>query len=407
MDLTIHHRINLLIYLCCIIITGCRCHSDRGDESNSISAIQPDTIEINTSLPGLELTSLVEIMRLVALESKEEALIGRMDKIIASDSVIVILDKMFSKDVFAFDWNGNFLYKISNIGDGPGEYVDVFDIDISGPYLYLSDRGRKIIRFDKYTGKFIEEYPFTNWTGTDFVVSHTDNRAIFCRNFGHDDAVEAQLVKCLIFSAQLSDTDYTCLFPYEDYFKNETYSPRVIFPRNGDQLLIAPPYSYQIYRYKDRQTEPFIYLDFGDRAFDLDLLKAEYKSTASVFDYLQGNAIIHHIFRFAFSDRFVFATYSVNRTAYSFVVDMNTNQTLMGGNSFHSSFEYGFNLSMPRAACEEWFVSVLEPDWLLFNTMDDHRFQDLLRKNGMGDIDKNDNPLLVFFKVDEDGRELE
>src|SRR5680860_1291062 len=104
----IYPNTKLIIYLSCIIITGWGCHSDSGDENETVRAIQPDTIEINTSLPGLELTSLIDTMRLVALDSREEALIGRMDKIIASDSVVVILDQLFSKAVFAFDWNGNF-----------------------------------------------------------------------------------------------------------------------------------------------------------------------------------------------------------------------------------------------------------------------------------------------------------
>src|SRR5690606_1101374 len=114
----------------------------------------PDTIVVNTAMQGLELTSISQQIRLVQLESLEESLFGRIDKLLVSDSIVAIVDKLYSKAVFVFDWNGNFLYKIFQIGDGPGEYVDIFDIDISGGHLYLSDRGRKIIRYNKYTGRF-------------------------------------------------------------------------------------------------------------------------------------------------------------------------------------------------------------------------------------------------------------
>ncbi len=393
------YRLSQILCISYFILIVLGCQPEKLTENAIEGNNNPDTIVVNTAMQGLELTSISQQIRLVQLESLEESLFGRIDKLLVSDSIVAIVDKLYSKAVFVFDWNGNFLYKIFQIGDGPGEYVDIFDIDISGGHLYLSDRGRKIIRYNKYTGRFDKEYSFENWTGTEFVVLHNEDKAFFCRNFGHNDEIEAQLGKCLIFSSSLSGNNNNCIFKYEEYFASETYSPNIIFPRNGNDILISPSYTYQIYKYENKYAEPYLYLDFGDHAFNKNQLKAEYKLTSSVFEYLTENNLIHHLLQCTFSKNFLFASYKMARTSYNIVIDLKNNQVIMGGNPFISSPKYGFTLMMPRSSYEDWFVSVIETDQILNNYAMDPRFQELLNNNSIIEIHENDNPMLVFFTL--------
>lgn len=84
-----------------------------------------------TSFPKINLTDIIpyqvykfsdifDSIGFVKLETRDDALIGRIDRIIAVDNKYVILDGSISKAVFVFD--GKVLNRIGRNGRGPREY---------------------------------------------------------------------------------------------------------------------------------------------------------------------------------------------------------------------------------------------------------------------------------------------
>ena len=81
----------------------------------------------------------VENARLFPLETTEESLIARVDKIISKAPYIYILDSR-QKVIFIFDYDGHYLTKIDKIGRAGGEYASIEDFDVgdNGDLFILS-----------------------------------------------------------------------------------------------------------------------------------------------------------------------------------------------------------------------------------------------------------------------------
>jgi len=68
------------------------------------------------------LSSIIDSSYLVKLETTEDNLISRIEKIYRIDDKYIVYDSK-SNQIFIFDTTGKYLNKISKIGRGPGEYV--------------------------------------------------------------------------------------------------------------------------------------------------------------------------------------------------------------------------------------------------------------------------------------------
>lgn len=73
------------------------------------------------------------------LETTKESLIDKVDKIIFYNDKIFIMDKKISKAIFVFDLQGKFLFKISNIGKGIGEYITLTDFIVNNDNVEIYD----------------------------------------------------------------------------------------------------------------------------------------------------------------------------------------------------------------------------------------------------------------------------
>lgn len=101
---------------------------------------------------------------LVSLETNNDNLIGTVDQIILGDSTIIIADRRIAKAVFMFDYDGKYIGRISNLGNGRNEYLDLTHVckrkdksialldEISGIVLVYDERGNYIetIKTDLY-----------------------------------------------------------------------------------------------------------------------------------------------------------------------------------------------------------------------------------------------------------------
>jgi hypothetical protein len=94
--------------------------------------------------PFSELFSRVDY---VPLETREGALVGNIDKALISGELLFILDKT-QKSVLSFGTDGRYKGKFHNPGNGPNEYLEIYDFDLlpSGKGLvFLADNKRLFI----------------------------------------------------------------------------------------------------------------------------------------------------------------------------------------------------------------------------------------------------------------------
>lgn len=105
-----------------LIFTACR----REIESEDISVINlhPSDIKIQSFF------SLVDTVFIIPLETSEESLIGNISGIRISEEKIVIVNTLpTNSEVLVFDRSGNYQFKLSKMGVGPGEYLSINSAD--------------------------------------------------------------------------------------------------------------------------------------------------------------------------------------------------------------------------------------------------------------------------------------
>ena len=101
--------------------------------------------------------NLVSTPKIVMLKENDATMFADMDRLIARNGNFYILDSFGSRKVVSFYKDGTPLNAYGNIGEGPGEYVRPWDIDVDETGVYILDSNlKKVIRYNE-EGKYISE----------------------------------------------------------------------------------------------------------------------------------------------------------------------------------------------------------------------------------------------------------
>lgn len=130
-----------------LLLAGCR-------PKPSSEAIEGEatTIEIpETAAQSIE--DIADNYHYVVLDGGDnrDALLGTISKLRVFRDKIYVLDDIFTDKLLIFDKSGKFLKKVSGMGRGPLEYIDIstFEIDMAHEEILLKeDAGGKILVFD-------------------------------------------------------------------------------------------------------------------------------------------------------------------------------------------------------------------------------------------------------------------
>lgn len=108
--------------------------------------------------PDVILDTIVDRYWAVPLETNDQNLIGRIDKMLFRDSLIIIADYSIAKSVFIFNNSGKYLSKIHRLGNGRGEYLSMRDVCLTkdGNLSILDNYKNKIVTYS-LNGKFISD----------------------------------------------------------------------------------------------------------------------------------------------------------------------------------------------------------------------------------------------------------
>ncbi len=118
---------------------------------------------------SLPLSAFTEELQMVKLDNRDEALVGMSLPIIGDNYILVsrfrnVPCKLFKKD-------GTFVGNVGNIGQGPGEYQMIYDmqLDEANGRIYLLPWNAKSLLVYDMTGKYLHSIPLYN-KNKDLVV---------------------------------------------------------------------------------------------------------------------------------------------------------------------------------------------------------------------------------------------
>lgn len=162
----------LLIVL--LMLTGCS-----SQERNSGQDLMMINVPQHSGKHEVKLSSFVGSLSYIPLETKDECLIGSVDKIVVTDDYYYVMDKYKAGAVFCFDKSGKFFRKIGNVGGAPGEYTRVSDVNVYKDKIYVWDLASTKMFIYDLDGHFLKEMQIF-YLAENFSVLDDSWIAFFC-----------------------------------------------------------------------------------------------------------------------------------------------------------------------------------------------------------------------------------
>lgn len=135
-----------VIYLACLLwIISCG------------EAVQPALTEIDlgkafTSKQTIAIEDISTEVRFVPLETKDDVLIKYISKVLLTDDkIIVIHDNKCS----LFDLSGRFIRTVGSKGQGPAEYLSMYDVNVTGDLIMTFNESDHRLLTYKQNGEFV------------------------------------------------------------------------------------------------------------------------------------------------------------------------------------------------------------------------------------------------------------
>jgi len=180
----------------------------------------------------------------VRLETNDDCMISQIDKVRFSGTEIGILS---NKEILVFSMRGKYLYKISKLGRGNEEYLDIDDFQFSGDtVLVLSSLNKALLSYKH--GKFLQKFDL-NDSYYQFVVTPT-HRIVLASNNANDTKYNFN-----IYNLQ----NKTFEKEIDNFQKNEeiVFHEFNAFLSTGKEILVTHPFDDAIYRLSPNGIETY------------------------------------------------------------------------------------------------------------------------------------------------------
>jgi hypothetical protein len=337
----------------------------------------------------LPLSELIETLEIVKLDGRDEALVGATNVTISENHILVRNNK--SNPYKLFDRKtGKFLATIGSYGNGPGEYLNVYDdaIDEQHQRVYLLPwQTKKVLVYD-FNGKILNPIPLPAFVpkGRIHINPKTNVLSVVRLPFRDNPTI------CW---AQKTTGDYAVIntFKSQALTLRPDYSNEVLSGKNteGFDFYLSTFYELRpdsLYHYDDQKNSllPKFTLDFGKKP-----LKIHY--------YLE---LPHHFIGNVTVELKLTANTSTVEEPKYYIIDR---KTLKGAYyNFYNDFLGNLPLSWPSFS-NGYYVSNVDPGQLIHNITKQLESKDLTTKQRdyltklLKSINENDNNYILYGKL--------
>jgi hypothetical protein len=308
MDNNLEMNMKFFLIAILLLLLAASCNKKESDSRDSFETIRiPEDIEKH-----LLTDSLIEEFKIVPLETNDNSLISEIDQLISFDNKYFIHDQR-QKSILVFDCDGKFLFKIRNIGDGPGEYsfLDDFEIDEKGNILLYD--WLKILKYDK-SGKFLDYLDLkhlrnekNNLSPHQFVPLGDGGYYLWTGDVGINN--NSNLEHFGLYRVDSKGKLMAKELPMER--ANIGFINRFYRNIQGGYYIQTLEANDTIYSISENGIFPAYFVDFGKKAFPKDFLPKEFNDMGKVYyevlnktdycnmvhDIAENNDLIYFSFR--------------------------------------------------------------------------------------------------------------
>jgi hypothetical protein len=347
---------------------------------NNINNNSEDILKLDyNTRQDIQLSEYIDSIKIVKLETSEEVLLGSfIRKVQIFDDRLFILD-FTTASLFIFTETGKFIHKIYSIGQGPGEYITLYDcyVNSKGVYLLaLGAMGNIILHYDrdwKYVRTIVLEHCVPTsfisdgeyfWLYTEPGVGDLNNQVLVADSMG-------KIINCFLEH------------PEKKTERNWASSNTLLNCNN--EIYFSPRYGNTVYKWnKTFKWEKFITISAGDKTFygNVNDLETLYNPE---FPYVIRN------YYYMVNDWFIFDFYAKEDTPLFCFHNTKTKQTKTG--KIKSDLIPGFSHFYPVFQSDNYLISIFMAGDIIHLCPELCDF-DISLKN----LDEEDNPVLIVYK---------
>lgn len=224
----------LLLSIITLCIIGCS-GKETATEDKLILKIDFDNIE--------DISNISEITDTIELKGTSDDLPGIILRSRIYCDNMYLLDPLKAPGLYVFDLRGNYIRKIGNIGQGPGELFDYTDFDVTPDRILILDNISQKINIYSHEGVFIESQKVEPMTMN--IATDKDSNVLWLDRGNVTSFKSDPLVWKLCRHTAESDSTFLSV---PEALDGITISPRNNFCKSEDGTIYYMP-----------SLEPFIY----------------------------------------------------------------------------------------------------------------------------------------------------
>ncbi len=215
----------------------------------------------------IKLDSLISDFKFIILETKEECLIGSINKVLSVEGFFIIHDKG-NNTITRFDSEGKFINQIGSVGQGPNDYNEAYDVSINelkSEISVLDLKGRKLVKY-RLNGELADVTPMK------FLFQQLEYlKGIMVTNVYR--SFNKHIPEIGNNKIAFASEDQGIVSVSQKYVENDrnTYTSANPLKKFMDRVYFNDPYYNRILRIKDQDVYTEFSFDFGNKGWDAKL----------------------------------------------------------------------------------------------------------------------------------------
>lgn len=361
-----------------ILIFGCNQIDKKESDQQKYFEIEVLENEIDVSTPYSGYTKSIEYIQLDT--SRNVPLIGSIDKIKIFNKKIFILDKYLKKRLFVFSENGKFLNVVGEVGQGPGQYVELYDFDVevnsSGSEIITMKSNNKIIKYG-INGRYID-----------------DDKTPLSRTFiKKDNFIAFNAIEYSLQVENFSDKKILKYFPIRGMHEKVLSDPFDVV--DDDEVLFRRSYVDTIYKVRQNSVFPHAVIRFS-KGLSSDDIQEIVNAGQSRNPSKMGD--VKHYLE---NEDFIYFTFHFKEKLYVTLYDKKENRTKTFPYDIDNDVTHEKLVPLIIGKDGNAFVGYLDPNNVNLSSMDaSNIFIKKLLDNfkGFDLVNRAYNPALIFIE---------
>jgi hypothetical protein len=257
----------------------------------------------------LKYSEIYSKMEILPIETDTAFLIDEVQKLIVEN------DKYFfqcNNKILVFNSNGHPLYKIDNVGKGPGEYIAIGDILLDDNNLELFDsKQRKIIQYDE-NGRYLKEWR----CGIDAYSFEKINSDLYAFYVGAGGYYNNTNKKLLVFSKKRGKVIDGFIATPEYEMEYMHFADLINFQQYKEDIYFLYSFNDTIYNITGNGISPRYFIDFGKYRLPHRYLEDKYIGIEAFFSDCLNSGSAFKLMGFFESDEYIISSFFYNGFNY-------------------------------------------------------------------------------------------